>query len=88
MWGIASESFGSTYTKNDYLGKKVLSPVPRGVGCVCDVTCWWALLSLAAVVPLGSRGTIVMWGIASINFGSTYTKNDLPGEKGVESCPS
>ena len=43
MWGIASESFGSTYTKNDYLGKKVLSPVPRGVGCVCDVTCWWAL---------------------------------------------
>ena len=43
MWGIASINFGSTYTKNDYLGKKVLNPVPLGVGCVCDVTCWWAL---------------------------------------------
>ena len=37
MWGIASINFGSTYTKNDYLGKKALSPAPRGVGCVCDV---------------------------------------------------
>ena len=40
------------------------------------------------VVMLGSRGTIVMWGIASINFGSTYTKNDLPVKKGVDSRPS
>ena len=46
MWGIASIYFGSTYTKNDYLGKKVLSPVPRGVGCVCGVRCRWALLTL------------------------------------------
>ena len=52
MWGIASIYFGSTYTKNDYLGKKVLSPVPRGVGYVCDVSVGGLLLSLAALVPL------------------------------------
>ena len=28
MWGIASESFGSTYTKNDYLGKKGVESRP------------------------------------------------------------
>ena len=28
------------------------------------------------------------WGIASVNFGSTYTQNDLPVRKGVDSRPS
>ena len=64
MWGIASESFGSTYTKNDYLGKKVLSPVPRGVGCACGVTCWWALLTLLALVPLVWAGGTLAMGFA------------------------
>ena len=42
MWGIASINFGSTYTKNDYLGKKVLNPVPRDVGvCAAEDTRTW-----------------------------------------------
>ncbi len=70
MWGIASESFGSTYTKNDYLGKKVLSPVPRGVGCVCDVTCWWALRLrcwvLVGFAVLGGRGAAGLVPVVSV----------------------
>ena len=65
MWGIASINFGSTYTKNDYLGKKVLNPVPRDVGCVCVVRCWWALLSLAALVPLVWAGGTPAVGFAN-----------------------
>ena len=65
MWGIASINFGSTYTKNDYLGKNVLNPVPRDVGCVCVVRCSWALLSLAALVPLVWAGGTPAVGLAN-----------------------
>ena len=65
MWGIASINFGSTYTKNDYLGKKVLSPVPRGVGHVCDVSVGGLLLSLAALVPLVWAGGTPAVGLAN-----------------------
>ena len=53
-WGIASINFGSTYTKNDYLGKKVLSPVPRGVGC------WWVF------AVFGGRGAAGLVPVVSV----------------------
>ena len=47
--------------------KKVLSPVPRGVGCVCDVTCWWALrLRLVGFAVLGGRGAAGLVPVVSV----------------------
>ena len=60
MWGIASESFGSTYTKNDYLWKRLLIPVPRVVGCVRDVSCSHGVM--IGVMILWSRGTTLLIG--------------------------
>ena len=80
MWGIASINFGSTYTKNDYLGKKVLSPVPHDVGCVCVVRCRWALLSLAALVRLAMAcGTSV----AGVVIFVGRIRADIPEQVGI-----
>ena len=80
MWGIASINFGSTYTKNDYLGKNVLNPVPRDVGCVCVVRCSWVLLSLAALVPLVWAGGTPAVGLAN-PVGRSWA--DIPEQLGV-----
>ena len=41
---------------------------------------------LVGVVMLWNRGTtLLIGGIASVSFGSTYTQNDLPGKKCVDS---
>ena len=46
-------------------GKRALSPVPRGVGCVCDVRCRWALLTLLVSVLLAWAGGTLVLGLAT-----------------------
>ena len=80
MWGIASISFGSTYTKNDYLGKSCWSPVPRGVGCIRVVRHPWALLFLLVLVPPVWVGGTLAMGFAS-PVGRSWV--GIPGHWGV-----
>ena len=61
-------------------------PTMQWSGCdhYCQLSGWACCspvetTSRSAWCSLGNRGTLVMWGIASIGFGSTYTKNDYLG---------
>ena len=61
-------------------GKRCCSPVPRGVGCVRVVRHPWALLSLAALVPLVWAG-----GTPAVGFANPVERSwaGIPEQRGV-----
>ena len=81
--GRSSEA-GRPYKARDIMSKTPHVSQWSGCGHCCHLSGWSCCSpvetsSRSVWCSLKRRGTLVMWGIASESFGSTYTKNDYLG---------